>query len=62
VQGQGKPWRPLGQGFVLSDDRLGLIAQGHGMDPSRPLLAAIERVAPGIPEDDHLVQELALVL
>jgi hypothetical protein len=62
VQGKEKPCRGGRQGFVLSGDRLVLIAEGHGMDPSRPLLAAIERVAPGIPEDDNLVQELALVL
>jgi hypothetical protein len=50
------------QGFVLSGDGLGLIAGGHGMDPSRPLLAPIERIGPGVPENDNLVQELALVL
>jgi hypothetical protein len=60
--GEGKPWRGGHQGFVLSDNRLGLMAEGHGMDPSRPLLAPIERIAPGVPEDDNLVQELALVL
>jgi hypothetical protein len=62
VQGKGKPWRGGRQGFVLSGDGLGLIAGGHGMDPSRPLLAPIERIGPGIPENDNLVQELALVL
>jgi hypothetical protein len=50
------------QGFVLSGDGLGLIAGGHGMDPSRPLLAPIEGIGPGVPENDNLVQELALVL
>jgi hypothetical protein len=47
---------------VLSTNRLRLIAGEHGMDPSRPFLAPIERIAPGVPEDDDLVQELALVL
>ena len=62
VQGEGKPWRGGYRGFVLSDNRLGLIAEGHGMNASRPLLAPIERIAPGVPQDDNLVQELALVL
>jgi hypothetical protein len=62
VQGKGKPWRGGRQGCVLSGDGLGLIAGGHGMDPSRPLLAPIERIGPGVPENDNLVQELALVL
>jgi hypothetical protein len=53
--GEGKPWRGGDQDFVLSDTRLGLIAEGHGIDPSRPLLAPTERTAPGVPEDDNPV-------
>jgi hypothetical protein len=53
---------PLRQGFVLSGEGLGLIAEGHGQVSSCPLLAPIERIGPGVPENDNLVQELALVL
>jgi hypothetical protein len=30
--------------------------------PSHPLLVPIERIAPGVPEDDDLIQEFELFL
>ena len=34
----------------------------HRGQPLRPLLVPIERIAPGIPQDDNLVQEVTLFL
>jgi hypothetical protein len=35
--------------------------RGDHDDPSHPVLVPIERIAPGVPEDDDLIQEGALV-
>jgi hypothetical protein len=39
----------------------GFVGGGPGLPPSHPLLVSIERIASGVPEDDDLLQEFALV-
>jgi hypothetical protein len=59
---RARPWPPH-----ASPHRTGslLVSNGlprHQCPPSRPFLVPIERIAPGSPEDDNLIQEVSLFL
>jgi hypothetical protein len=49
------------QALMSALNEAGFVGEGPGLPPSRPLMVSIERIAPGIPEDDDLFQECALV-